>query len=128
MSDNRTKRSMAAEKPIEWPRADPTELATFDQRTKVCTMNCGPHAQDPRTEKERQFLCGDCLPREVPRTEPDPAAERIVRLEAKLAKQMADNAQLLVLLDDRKREVARLTDLVDALTLDLHCHAEGATP
>lgn len=47
--------------PIEFPRADPVALAKFDMATKVCTMNCGPHRLDPRTDKERRFLCGDCL-------------------------------------------------------------------
>lgn len=47
--------------PIQWPRADPAALARFDPRTKQCTMNCGPHMLDPRTEKERRLLCGDCL-------------------------------------------------------------------
>lgn len=53
-------------KPIEWPRADPAELAKFDVRTKACTMNCGPSSLDQRTEKERRFLCDDCLTREAP--------------------------------------------------------------
>lgn len=47
-------------KQIEWRRADPEELANFDPRTKACTMNCGPHRDDPRCEKERKFLCDDC--------------------------------------------------------------------
>lgn len=46
--------------PIEWPRADPDALAAFDPATKVCTMNCGPHARDPRSREERLFLCTDC--------------------------------------------------------------------
>lgn len=50
---------------IDWPRADPAELAAFDPRTKVCTMNCGPHTDDPRTQAERLLLCTDCLPREA---------------------------------------------------------------
>lgn len=45
-----------------FPRADPVALAKFDPRTKVCTMNCGPHKDDPRDAKERKFLCTDCLP------------------------------------------------------------------
>jgi|GEM_PF-2075588 len=45
---------------IEFRRADPEALALFDETTKRCTMNCGPHAQDMRTSKERQFLCEDC--------------------------------------------------------------------
>lgn len=47
--------------PIEWPRADPAELATFDSATKLCTMNCGPHGLDPRTRAERLLLCDDCI-------------------------------------------------------------------
>lgn len=48
---------------IKFTRADPAELTEFDPDTKVCTMNCGPHKQDPRTDKERKFLCDDCLTR-----------------------------------------------------------------
>lgn len=50
----------AVSKPIEFTRADPAQLAKFDARTKVCTMNCGPHRDDPRETKERKFLCGEC--------------------------------------------------------------------
>ena len=46
--------------PIDWPRADPAELATFDPASKVCNMNCGPHGLDPRSRAERLFLCDDC--------------------------------------------------------------------
>lgn len=46
--------------PIEFPRADPAELAKFDPSTKVCTMNCGGHRDDPRDDVERKLLCGDC--------------------------------------------------------------------
>jgi len=56
--------SKAVSKPIEWERANPHELATFDPSTKMCTMNCGPHRQDPRTEEERKFLCDECLTQE----------------------------------------------------------------
>lgn len=49
--------------PIEWPRADPAELAKFDPHTKECTMNCGPCRDDPRTDAERKFLCDDCVTR-----------------------------------------------------------------
>lgn len=52
----------AAECPIEWPRADPVALATFDPATKTCVMNCGPHGLDPRSREERKFLCTDCEP------------------------------------------------------------------
>ena len=48
------------EKPIEWTRADPAELAKFDPASKVCTMNCGPSGLDPRSRAERLFLCDDC--------------------------------------------------------------------
>lgn len=44
----------------DWPRADPKALARFDPASKICTMNCGPHAQDPRKFAERIFLCTDC--------------------------------------------------------------------
>jgi len=46
--------------PIEWTRADPVALAAFDPASKTCTMNCGPHAHDPRSREERLFLCDDC--------------------------------------------------------------------
>lgn len=46
--------------PIQFVRADPEGLARFDPATKYCTMNCGPHRLDPRTEKERRYLCDDC--------------------------------------------------------------------
>ena len=54
------------EAPINWPRADPVALASFDPRTKTCSMNCGPHALDPRTKAERMFLCDECFVNEVP--------------------------------------------------------------
>ena len=47
--------------PLEWPRADPAALAAFNPSTKLCTMNCGPHRDDPRTDAERKLLCGDCV-------------------------------------------------------------------
>jgi hypothetical protein len=46
--------------PIVFPRANPEELAKFDVRTKTCDMGCGPHNDDPRSKKERLFLCTDC--------------------------------------------------------------------
>lgn len=46
---------------IEFQRADPKALANFDPSTKCCDMNCGPHAQDPRSDAERKFLCDDCI-------------------------------------------------------------------
>ena len=45
---------------LTFPRADPAELDRFDPETKRCTMNCGPHRDDPRSEKERRFLCDEC--------------------------------------------------------------------
>ena len=47
--------------PLQWPRADPAALAAFDPSTKLCTMNCGPHRDDPRTRAECKLLCGDCV-------------------------------------------------------------------
>ena len=41
---------------LVFERVDPELLKNFDMSTKRCTMNCGPHAQDPRSEKERVFL------------------------------------------------------------------------
>ncbi len=49
--------------PIVFTRADPRELERFDIRSKICTMNCGPHRDDPRTLAERRLLCPECLPR-----------------------------------------------------------------
>lgn len=46
--------------PLVFTRADPAELAKFDPRSKACSMNCGPHADDPRTRAERMFLCPEC--------------------------------------------------------------------
>jgi hypothetical protein len=43
-------------------RADPAALAAFDPASKRCTMNCGPHSEDPREPAERKLLCGDCWP------------------------------------------------------------------
>lgn len=50
-----------------YPRADPAALADFDPASKLCTMNCGPAIDDPRSAIERRFLCPDCV---VVRTEP----------------------------------------------------------
>lgn len=50
-------------KSLVFQRADPTKLAEFDPTTKVCTMNCGPHKDDPRSANERKFLCDDCYVR-----------------------------------------------------------------
>ncbi len=46
-----------------WPRTDPKLLADFDTSTKVCSMNCGPHRDDPRTAAERKFQCDECYER-----------------------------------------------------------------
>jgi len=46
--------------PIDFPRADPAELAKFDPTAKQCAMNCSRSAADPRTDAERIMLCGDC--------------------------------------------------------------------
>lgn len=54
------KRAITAAPPIVWERTDPAKLAAFNPDTKVCTMNCGPHQDDPRGSKERKFQCGDC--------------------------------------------------------------------
>lgn len=48
------------ETPLVWKRADPAELAKFDPSTKTCEMNCGKHANDPRSYKELKFMCDDC--------------------------------------------------------------------
>lgn len=48
------------DKPVQWPRADPAALAAFDPKTKVCSHNCGPSKEDPRTAKERLYLCDLC--------------------------------------------------------------------
>ena len=45
---------------VMFPRADPEALAAFDPATKRCSMNCGPSTRDPRTRKERMFLCDEC--------------------------------------------------------------------
>lgn len=47
--------------PIVWERADPEALRRFNPATKDCTMNCGPHRDDPRSAAERKFLCNECL-------------------------------------------------------------------
>ena len=47
--------------PIEFRRAGPDELAKFDPSTKICTMNCGQHSDDPRSPAECRLLCDDCL-------------------------------------------------------------------
>jgi hypothetical protein len=46
---------------IRLKRANPVKLREFDISKKTCWMNCGSHRDDPRSEKERRFLCEDCL-------------------------------------------------------------------
>ena len=46
--------------PLVFERASEEDLANFDPSTKVCSMNCGPHMDDPRSEDERRFLCQEC--------------------------------------------------------------------
>lgn len=52
---------LAEHQAIQWQRADKNALANFDPSTKVCTMNCGAHIDDPRSPKERKLLCSDCM-------------------------------------------------------------------
>lgn len=59
-SRTRASKDVREYKPIEFQRADPKALSEFDPSTKRCTMNCGPHKDDPRSNKERKFLCDDC--------------------------------------------------------------------
>lgn len=61
----KSRRAVTVAQKIEFQRADPKALESFDQNTKVCTMNCGPHRDDPRTDKERKYLCDDCLTKET---------------------------------------------------------------
>lgn len=63
----KTKPAPAPAAPIEWPRADPAALAKFDPASKVCTMNCGQHGQDPRSRAELKFMCDDCDIRPTPK-------------------------------------------------------------
>lgn len=58
----RTKSAVEVEPvPLTFTRAHPRDLEGFDPSSKRCTMNCGPHAQDPRSEAERRFLCPECV-------------------------------------------------------------------
>ena len=63
--------------PLMWTRADPATLASFDPRTKVCSMNCGPHADHPRSHAERAFLCPECHTVEVPTMKPHEQRELV---------------------------------------------------
>lgn len=85
----KTKPAPAPAAPIEWPRADPVELAAFDPASKVCTMNCGRHGQDPRSRAELKFLCDDCDQAAPPRVMVD-----IAELLPRLAKVKAAEAAL----------------------------------
>lgn len=53
---------MSDSKHFVWERANPEALRAFDPHTKECTMNCGRSMMDPRSDKERKFLCEDCVP------------------------------------------------------------------
>jgi hypothetical protein len=52
--------TQAAAVRLTFPRAAPADLARFDPRTKICSMNCGRHSDDPRSDHERAFLCDEC--------------------------------------------------------------------
>jgi len=58
----RIKPPAVLEQPLTFTRADPAELERFDPATKICSMNCGPHRDDPRTPAERKLLCTECWP------------------------------------------------------------------
>jgi hypothetical protein len=58
--------------PLIFSRADPVALARFDPATKFCTMNCGPHRDDPRSDKERKFLCDECQRERAPIDDSEP--------------------------------------------------------
>jgi len=76
--------------PIQFPRADHAALARFDPSTATCTMNCGPHRQDPRTAAERRFLCGDCLKAPAARDTEGPAGTTGCACVSRDARQCAD--------------------------------------
>jgi ATP-dependent Clp protease adapter protein ClpS len=46
--------------PIVFERADADALKAFNPNSKRCTMNCGPHRDDPRSKAERMLLCPEC--------------------------------------------------------------------
>lgn len=46
--------------PPVWQRTPAADMAGFDPASKVCTMNCGRHIDDPRSEAEFKFQCDDC--------------------------------------------------------------------
>ena len=98
--------------PVVYPRSDPAELAKFDPRTKVCTMNCGQAVGDPRSWQECRFQCGDCLDVEVP---PEPhdvlliEEDAVVKLRS-IARALNDPT---VKVDwDKRRDLANLLDQV----------------
>jgi len=68
-----------------FPRADPAALAAYVPGSKRCTMNCGPHADDPRSAAERAVLCDDCELVEV-------AAAPVAQVAAELPAQEPDVA------------------------------------
>lgn len=70
-----------------FPRADPVALAAYEPGSKRCTMNCGTHADDPRSAAERALLCDDCeqvarLEEALAETAPATEAEWIARAES----------------------------------------------
>jgi len=101
--------------PIEWPRADPQALASFDPRSKCCTMNCGPSADDPRSAAERLLLCGDCVLNEPTGDQMDtgPIATELRNTAAKVKQvevQSSDDFDLLRDAGDLLRVLANLMD------------------
>lgn len=98
--------------PIEFPRADPAELAKFDPSTKICTMNCGRHTTDSRSPAERKLLCDDCIP--VLHEQPAPSHDDIIRMgrEAGLLAMWApESAPYLVKVLGRFHELATEREL-----------------
>lgn len=61
---------------IAWPRTPPAELASFDPSTKICDMNCGRSAHDPRSDKEMKYQCTDCWT--TPKRSGPPQAARLI--------------------------------------------------
>lgn len=101
----KTKPAPAPAAPIDWPRADPAELAAFDPASKVCTMNCGPHGLDPRTRAERLFLCDDCDP--VPPARPMIAPRTLSAVFGQVGRCLEGRALALEVLADYKADAQR---------------------
>lgn len=101
---------------LHFPRADPAELARFDVRTKRCTMNCGPHREDPRSDAERKLLCGDCLTME--RTDMDEQCKHGIRAPHE-CRECADELSAAII------ALQRIHDFADAAHTrdDGHCYA-----